>query len=68
MTVTFFVLSLTADQARYFRYLKYHPKRKGGRTGYDKVRARCIGPYIYFTKFVADLLKVITSHKEQTSL
>ena len=47
--------------------MKYHPRRKRGISGYNKGKGRYMQHTHILQKFVADLLKVIASPKEQAS-
>ena len=54
--------------------MNYHQREKGEISGYDKYEGEVHAAYTHFIihthillNFVADLLKVTTSHEEQTS-
>ena len=70
MNMTFFVLLTTAQEAVFQISLNYHSKEAGG--NYISVSDKGEGGVVYghahiLQKFAAGLLKVTTSHEEQTS-
>ena len=62
-----FILNYSPGEV-FQKALKYHPKRRGGISEYDKGEGRVYAAmHTFLQKFVAVLLKVTTSHKDQSS-